>query len=251
MAKRDGRQAALKAWKTRRRLAVWQQVHAAEAASKAAFKTEFESRGWRIAFFEGKTGSPRTGIVDAIAFRIDPKNVDCLDLRLVQLKGGKAGVSGSEVARLKKAVKSVRVDWLLAMFDGESLHVISDRPMSIARKKSRAAESHIPPADLEPAHELCDPARPRCRVPHQHFEQVEDIETFADRSVTNVRHEEACEKRELPDSQRPATLVSFGRERTSRHTARAAQTKKPASVMFKRPCSSFVRYTIEPCVLRG
>jgi len=48
---------------------------------KAAFKDTFEKLGWRIAFFEGKTGSPRTGIIDAVAFRLDRKNADVLDLR--------------------------------------------------------------------------------------------------------------------------------------------------------------------------
>lgn len=45
--------------------------------------------GWKIAFFEGLTGAPRTGIIDAIAFRLGRKNADALDLRLIQLKGGK------------------------------------------------------------------------------------------------------------------------------------------------------------------
>ena len=85
-------------------------------------------RGWRIAFFEGKTGSPRTGIIDAVAFRLDRKNSDLLDLRLVQLKGGKAGVSGVEIARLKDAAALVRVNWLIAMFDGKTLHVLPDTP---------------------------------------------------------------------------------------------------------------------------
>lgn len=41
-----------------------------------------------------------------------------LDLRLIQLKGGKAGVSGAEIARLKKAAAVVTVKWLIAAFDG-------------------------------------------------------------------------------------------------------------------------------------
>ena len=129
MAKADKRKAALKAWRTRRqkrRLTVWERVHASEAASKEAFKIDFEKRRWRVAFFEGKAGSPRTGIIDAIAFRIDRKNSDLLDLRLVQLKGGKAGVSGAEIARLKKAATAVRVNWLIAMFDGKVLHVLPE-----------------------------------------------------------------------------------------------------------------------------
>jgi hypothetical protein len=68
-------------------LSAWEKAHAAEAASKAAFKLHFEKQGWRVAFFEGKTGAPRTGIIDAVAFRLDRKNADVLDLRLVQRRG--------------------------------------------------------------------------------------------------------------------------------------------------------------------
>ena len=35
-----------------------------------------------IAFFEGKTVAPRTGIIDAIAFRLGKKDCDLLEVRL-------------------------------------------------------------------------------------------------------------------------------------------------------------------------
>ena len=79
-----------------------------------------------MAFFEGKTGAPRTGIIDAIAYRLDRKNADLLDVRLIQLKGGKAGVTAKEIARLKSAVKGITVDWLIAAYDGEMLHMVPD-----------------------------------------------------------------------------------------------------------------------------
>jgi hypothetical protein len=56
-----------------------------------------------VAFFEGATGSPHTGIIDAVAFRLGRKNADQMDLRIVKLKGGKAGVSGAEIAVRKSA----------------------------------------------------------------------------------------------------------------------------------------------------
>ncbi len=101
---RKRRSAAAKAVKTRKRMNAFTKARAAEAASKEALRSYCEQSGWRVAFFEGKTGSPRTGIIDAIMFRVSRKNADVLDLRLVQLKGGKAGVSGAEIARLKKSV---------------------------------------------------------------------------------------------------------------------------------------------------
>ncbi|MGH7932669.1 MAG: hypothetical protein ACREQN_05810 [Candidatus Binataceae bacterium] len=51
-----------------------------------------------------------------------------MDVRLVQLKGGNAGVSGREIARLKKAASSAVVNWLIAEFDGETLHLLPDDP---------------------------------------------------------------------------------------------------------------------------
>jgi hypothetical protein len=49
-----------------------------------------------------------------------------LDVRLIQLKGGKAGVSRAEIGRLKKASASAVVGWLIAAYDGETLHVVPD-----------------------------------------------------------------------------------------------------------------------------
>jgi hypothetical protein len=120
------RQAALKAAKTRRIRDAFAKARAAEAASKKALRVYCEKHGWRVAFVEGATGAPRTGIIDAVMFRISPKNADLLDIRLVQLKGGRPGISGREIARLKYAAKVASVNWLVAAFDGESLHVLPD-----------------------------------------------------------------------------------------------------------------------------
>lgn len=125
---RKRRAAGLKAAQTRKRIGAFSKARAAEAANKAALRDYCDGHGWRVAFFEGKTGAPRTGIVDAIVFRISRQSADVLDLRLVQLKGGKAGVSGAEIARLKRASQAVVVNWLIAAFDGESLHLLPDDP---------------------------------------------------------------------------------------------------------------------------
>lgn len=109
-------------------MSAFAKARAAEAASKEALRLYCKKHRWKLAFFEGATGSPRTGIIDAIAFRLSRKNPDALDVRLIQLKGGKAGVSGSEIARLKKAADGATVTWLIAAFDGESLHLLPDDP---------------------------------------------------------------------------------------------------------------------------
>jgi hypothetical protein len=125
---RKRRAAALKATQTRKRANAFTKARAAEAASKEALRLYCAENFWRVGFFEGETGAPRTGIIDAIMFRVSRKNADVLDLRLVQLKGGKAGVSGAEIARLKKAVGTVETNWLIAAFDGETLHLLPNEP---------------------------------------------------------------------------------------------------------------------------
>ena len=123
---RKRRAAAAKAVLTKRRTNTFKKARTAEAASKEALLSHLKERGWKAVFFEGKSGSPRTGIIDAIAFKLGRKNADALEVRLIQLKGGHSGVSGPEIARLKKASTEAKVSWLLAAFDGETLHVLPD-----------------------------------------------------------------------------------------------------------------------------
>lgn len=124
----DRSAAALKAWRTRRAMSAFAKSRASEAASKEALRLYCQQHGWKLALFEGLTGAPRTGIIDAIAFRLGRNNADLLDVRLVQLKGGKAGVSASEISRLKRAAAGATVSWLIAAFDGAVLHLLPDDP---------------------------------------------------------------------------------------------------------------------------
>jgi len=119
-------EAALKAWRTRRITSAFVKARATEAASKEALTAYCKEQGWKVAFFEGATGSPRTGIIDAIAFRIGRGTPDILEIRLIQLKGGKAGVTGREIARLKKAAANASVKWVIAAYDGEALQIVPD-----------------------------------------------------------------------------------------------------------------------------
>jgi hypothetical protein len=120
--------AGIQSWKTRRIRKAFDRAHAAERASKNALRRYCKEHGWRVAFFEGRTGSPRTGIIDAIAYRLGRQNPDEMDLRLIQLKGGKAGVTGEEIGRLKDAVEKLRRDFLIVEFDGKSLHFLPSEP---------------------------------------------------------------------------------------------------------------------------
>jgi hypothetical protein len=120
--KSSRRKAAKKAWQTRRTPVY--RARKSEAASKKALDEHCKKKGWQVVFFEGRTGSPRTGVVDAVMVRIAPGYPDRIEIRLVQLKGGRGGLKPSEVTRLKKAVEDVSVSWLLAAHDGENLHIV-------------------------------------------------------------------------------------------------------------------------------
>jgi hypothetical protein len=102
--------------------------HEEREASKDALSEWCRENGWKVTFFEGATGSPRTGIVDAVMVRIKPRDADAIEVRLVQLKGGVGGLTGAEIRRLKNAVSKLSTDWLLAAFDGHTLHLVPDIP---------------------------------------------------------------------------------------------------------------------------
>jgi len=115
---------ARKAWQTRR--SPWYRAGRSERASKAALALWCAEHGWKAVFFEGRTGAPRTGVVDAVLVRIAPREADAIEVRLVQLKAGAGGLTAGEVKRLKAAVVRLKTEWLLAAFDGEMLHFVPD-----------------------------------------------------------------------------------------------------------------------------
>jgi hypothetical protein len=118
--------AARKAWETRR--SARYRASKSEKASKSALVSWCRANGWKVLFFEGRTGAPRSGIVDAIIARITPGDPDAIELKLVQLKSGVGGLTAREITRLKKAVTRLSKDWLLAAFDGNTLHIVPEMP---------------------------------------------------------------------------------------------------------------------------
>lgn len=114
--------AARKAWATR--TSPRYRAGKSERSSKLALSAWAKVNGWRVVFFEGSTGAPRTGIVDAILIRLARGRPDVVEIRLVQLKAGAGGLTGREIARLKSALQSMRCDWVLAAFDGTDLHFL-------------------------------------------------------------------------------------------------------------------------------
>lgn len=118
--------AAQKAWETRH--SPTYKARKAEKESKKALVSWCRTNGWKVLFFEGESGAPRTGIVDAIMARIKSEDSDAIEIKFVQLKSGTGGLTGSEIARMKRAIGKASKDWLLAAFDGETLHFLPEIP---------------------------------------------------------------------------------------------------------------------------
>jgi hypothetical protein len=96
---------ATKAWATRHTPTY--KARKSEARSKDALRDWAKSTGWRVVFFESRTGFPRTGIVDAVLLRLRPKQPDTVELRLLQLKSESAGLTATESRRLRRAAQGV------------------------------------------------------------------------------------------------------------------------------------------------
>jgi hypothetical protein len=111
---------ATKAWATRR--SATYRARQTAKASQAAFEKWATDHGWRVVFLDASSGHPRTGIVDAVLLRVRPKSKDQIDIRLVQLKSGVAGLTAAEFGRLCTAVERVSVEGLAALCDEATVH---------------------------------------------------------------------------------------------------------------------------------
>lgn len=116
------RKAAEAAWITMRSAPF--RAHRTAKRSQDALRDWAREQGWYVLFLDAPSGYPRTGIVDAVMLRIPASAPDDLEVRLVQLKGGSAGLTASEVARLEAAVRGIatRVKSLCVLHDGQELH---------------------------------------------------------------------------------------------------------------------------------
>lgn len=116
------RKAAKAAWVTMRSAPF--RAHRTAKRSQEALRDWAREQGWYVLFLDGPSGHPRTGIVDAVMLRIPARAPDELEVRLVQLKGGCAGLTASEIRRLEGAVQAVamKVKSLCVLHDGEQLH---------------------------------------------------------------------------------------------------------------------------------
>lgn len=117
---------ANKAWATRRSPVY--RARKTAFASQRLLKDWAETRGWHCVFLDAKSGSPRQGIIDAVLLRPQPKNPDKLELHLVQLKAGSAGITAAEVRRLKAATQLLEPRHLIALVDGQHIEFTPHEP---------------------------------------------------------------------------------------------------------------------------
>lgn len=122
----DRSDSALKAWATRR-AAPYRARKTAEGSQRALASWALE-RGWHIVFLDAKSGRPRQGIIDAVLIRPRPKDPDTLEIRVVQLKGGSAGLTAAEMRRLRAAVGKIDASPVIALFDGQELLFSPEEP---------------------------------------------------------------------------------------------------------------------------
>jgi hypothetical protein len=86
--------------------------------SRRALEAWAAQAGWRLVFLEPAAGRTRRGIVDAVLVRTSPRDPDAVQVKLVQLRGGKAGLARAAERRLERAAEGVEI---------EVLHVFHDR----------------------------------------------------------------------------------------------------------------------------
>jgi hypothetical protein len=128
-------EAALKAWKTMRG-PVWKAKRTAKR-SQDALKEWADENDFHLVFLDAKSGNPRTGIADALLLRVRPKAADQIELYVVQLKGGGAGVTALEMTRLTKAATSMKAIPLAVLHDGGELHFLGGEPSFTGRKVAK------------------------------------------------------------------------------------------------------------------
>ncbi|MGH2362049.1 MAG: hypothetical protein ACRDGM_16105 [bacterium] len=58
--------------------------------------------------------------------RVSSGDADAVELTLVQIKSGVAGLTGMEIGRMKQAVDKVLKGWVFAALDGKDLHFLPE-----------------------------------------------------------------------------------------------------------------------------
>lgn len=118
--------AAKKAWQTMRS-AVYKAQKVSQR-SQVALREWAARNGYYCVFLDSAKGNPRTGIVDAVLVKVYRADADQLEFRLVQLKGGGAGLTARERNRLKASCGKAGLLPAFAFWDDDARTIEVDLP---------------------------------------------------------------------------------------------------------------------------
>lgn len=112
---------AEKAAHTKKWRAASKKAHQTSKSAKTFTKYFLSKGGYKSMDLDTKKGYEYKGIVDLIAVKRDKKDPDVLTIVLFQVKGGGARMTDHEIARLRKAVSRIRVQWNVAEKPGKTV----------------------------------------------------------------------------------------------------------------------------------
>ena len=113
--------AGQKAAKTRKWRSAALKAHATARNAKTFARYALTKTCWRVVSLDSRSGHEYKGVVDLVAIKRNNRRPDELTVMLVQVKGGSARVSASEVARLRAATERVKVTWNVAEKPGRTV----------------------------------------------------------------------------------------------------------------------------------
>jgi hypothetical protein len=89
----------------------------ASERSRKALAAWAAQQGWHVCSVERGGEKGRRGVVDAVLVRTSPRDPDAIQVKLVQLRGGKAGLAPAAERRLERAAERVEIE-VLHVFQG-------------------------------------------------------------------------------------------------------------------------------------
>ena len=106
--------AGQKAAHTRKWRRAAQLAHQSGQSAKKFTKHLLAQHGYRYLSLDSRKGYEYKGIVDLVAVKRQKRIPDMLTIVLFQVKGGSARLKKEEIARLRDAVRRIKVEWNVA-----------------------------------------------------------------------------------------------------------------------------------------
>jgi hypothetical protein len=111
---KDAMSAGQKAAHTKKWRLAAKRAHASGKNAKAFTRYLLGKHGYHSMSLDSRKGYEYKGVVDLVAVKRDSKNPDLLTIVLLQVKGGSARVTQSEIDRLRTATQQMKRRWNVA-----------------------------------------------------------------------------------------------------------------------------------------